>query len=148
MVKTPPKGVRAQTAAPVEIADETSEAYDIPTERAKFRARRTTDERVQRLEEKHDSLSGDVTEIRVTVGTVAGQVSTMVELMKQDAALKQAEVSAEVARANAIIAEHDKRNALADKRKADRATFWLTVLKMLLPFVIAALAALGYRAAS
>lgn len=45
------------------------------------RAKRTTGERLERLEEKHDGLVKDVTETRVDVGLIKGQLSVLPELV-------------------------------------------------------------------
>jgi uncharacterized coiled-coil protein SlyX len=45
----------------------------------RIRAKRKTDERVARLEDKHDALAETVTEIRVDVGEMRAEVRTLVK---------------------------------------------------------------------
>lgn len=54
--KTPPVGVRAQTAAPEAVAPETSEAYEDPDARDAFRAGQSDPKRIKRLEKKVDAI--------------------------------------------------------------------------------------------
>ncbi len=85
--KTPPAGVRAQTASPVvEIDDETSGAYDDPGTRAEYRAGKPIGERVAAIEPKVDMLTAghallieDVKVIAAAQAKTGGQLTFLVK---------------------------------------------------------------------
>lgn len=71
MSRTPARGVSAFDA------DEEITGVHEGAELARLRARRRTDERIARLEEKHDTLSAAVSDVRVTVGEMSGKLDTV-----------------------------------------------------------------------
>jgi hypothetical protein len=71
------------------VVDETSQAYDSPDERKLYRARRPTDERIAKLEEKHDELAAVVGDMRATLGRVDGKLDVLPQLVSTLQADKQ-----------------------------------------------------------
>ncbi len=65
---------------PVEVTDEVTGQYE-GDDLKEMRAKRTTGERLERLEDKHDALVKDVTQTRVDVGEIKGQLSVLPELV-------------------------------------------------------------------
>jgi uncharacterized coiled-coil protein SlyX len=67
-----------------------AETFDDPTgqcsgeQLARARSRRPTPERISRLEAKHDELAETVTEIRIGVGKMSGQLDTLVQHVLAD----------------------------------------------------------------
>jgi hypothetical protein len=69
---------KTPTAVPAFIEEEATGRYE-GEDLKRIRAKRKTDERVARLEDKHDSLAETVTEIRVDVGEMRAEVRTLVK---------------------------------------------------------------------
>lgn len=72
--KTPPAGIRAQTAAPIEVDDDPTGQHELghidQDELAAARAKRPTDERLAKLEARNDELQKKLLEL-VTVKVTA-----------------------------------------------------------------------------
>jgi hypothetical protein len=67
-------------------------------ELAQARAKRPTDERIARLEQKHDSLDGMVNDMRVELGNVSGKLDVLpdlVDLIRGKSAADQARTADE-----------------------------------------------------
>lgn len=64
--KTPPQGVAAQLAVPVELEEDVTGRYE-GDELRSMRSRRSSEERISRLEGKHDGLAATVGETRIDV---------------------------------------------------------------------------------
>lgn len=75
-------GVAPQVAVPGEVFDEATGSYEGEA-LAQIRARRPTDERIGRLERKHDQLAGDVSDIKATVGEIRGEMKVWPKLIEQ-----------------------------------------------------------------
>lgn len=77
-VKTPPAGVRAQTASPIEVDEDITGQHELGAidkdELAERRAKRPTDERMAKLEEKNDKLTAALLELAVQRTTVTVEV--------------------------------------------------------------------------
>lgn len=71
------------------VIEESSQAYDDPDARKAFRAKRQTNERISRLEEKHDELSAVVGDMRATLGRVDGKLDILPQLVSTLQADKQ-----------------------------------------------------------
>jgi hypothetical protein len=65
---------REREAAPFEVEPEITGNYD-GAELDEMRRKRPTDERIGRLEQKHDSLVRTVTDFRVDIGSRVGEMS-------------------------------------------------------------------------
>jgi hypothetical protein len=133
-VKTPPAGVRAQTAAPVvELAGQTSEAIEDPDERQNWReANRTVTVRVRVVEGKVDGLVPIVHELR-------GSMDFLVESQRKsnDEREYRAECDARdraqaLERARIVAAEVDRRR----ERNA-------SIVKSLIAIVVPLITAVG-----
>ncbi len=85
--RTPPGGypvpahVRAQTAPPVEYVQDEVTGNHVGEDLRIARARRSTDERIGRLEDKHDVLAAVVGDVREAVGTMSGQLEVLPRLI-------------------------------------------------------------------
>ena len=76
-----PKHVSPEAAPDAEWPDEeNSKAYSVP-ERRGFRAKRPTDKRIERLEEKHDALDEKVDAIHGDVREMRGELKALPELV-------------------------------------------------------------------
>ena len=69
----------AQAAIPAIVDDEITGRHE-GAELRSLRARRPTDQRIERLEEKHDDLLVVVTRIEVSHGEMTGKLDTLVSL--------------------------------------------------------------------
>lgn len=83
--RTPPSGVAAIKSASATRGDggfeeDVTGQYD-GDELDRLRAMRPADQRIARLEKKHDDLTQVVTETRVIVGEMSGQLSVLPELI-------------------------------------------------------------------
>lgn len=127
--KTPPPEVQAQLAAPVvenHIADGdiTAQYLAMPEadrDRAKLRELRrgrTTSERMDRLEDKHDDVVADVTQIRADVGEMKGSLKGMAGSLERLA--KREDNEADVAKAKAIAEVKAEVKDKLDKRTSRR----------------------------
>ncbi len=88
-------------AVPVTFDDELTGQHE-GEELRRMRAKRPTDQRLQRLEDKHDELRDIVTRIEVTHGEMNGKLDTIVDMAG-------AEAVARTARAEAEAAERERR---------------------------------------
>jgi hypothetical protein len=121
-----PKHGRAQTAAPVEIDPETSEAYEAGEPRNSFRARRDTRERLAKMEAFKDHATSQLDEVKDTLGGVvdgmgalvrevsnlAGQFKGVADVITRQDNLALAERGAEIERTKLIVAAADKQAEL------------------------------------
>ncbi len=115
---------RAPTSAPaVEVHDETSQAYEIPEERARFRASRPTDVRLYALEKTKDDHGQVLSELHSGLGYVRGRIDELVAGLAQD---REARIAHELAAANAKVEEAKAKTAIAmvdlEVVKAEQAT--------------------------
>jgi hypothetical protein len=69
---------KTPTAVPAFIEEEATGRYEGET-LAQMRAKRPTDKRVGRLEEKHDQLAETVTKLRVDIGSMASKLDTVLD---------------------------------------------------------------------
>jgi hypothetical protein len=67
---------RHPTPVPIEVFDEITGVHEGEALRV-ARSKRTTDERISRLEDKHDALSAAVSDVRVSVGEMSGKLDTV-----------------------------------------------------------------------
>ena len=86
--RTPPGGIDRDVyvdkhATPEFIAEDVTGQYQ-GEELARFRARRPTDERIGRLEAKHDKLVETVGAVDKTVANMAGKLETFLETIAAD----------------------------------------------------------------
>ncbi len=88
-------------AVPESFEDEVTGAH-AGDDLKRLRARRPTDQRLERLEDKHDELRDIVTRIEVSHGEMNGKLDTIVDLAG-------AEAVARTARAEAEAAERERR---------------------------------------
>lgn len=73
--RTPPRGVES---APEPVFDDITGKYS-GDDLVRARSRRPTPERLRILETKHDALNEDVTEIRVGVSKMSGQMDVLLK---------------------------------------------------------------------
>lgn len=139
--KTPPPSVSVQIAAPENhLADDdyTGQHRAMPEavnreQLRELRRSRTPSERMDRLEDKHDALVDDVSEIKVSIASIDTSLSIMVKRDERDAAaqadIETAKAKAEIAKKTAIdVAEakgeiKDKLDARGARRK-----LWLKIV--------------------
>lgn len=93
---------RKPTPVPLPVWDEVTGAHE--------RARRSTDERIERLEDKHDSLVRVVSDVRVTMGEMSGKLDTVL---------------------SHVIASHQEQAKLEHTRISSRARVWVGMFSAL-----------------
>lgn len=103
--------------------DDTSQAYEDPDERQRYRARRTEAERIDRIERKQDEHGEKLALFGADLGELKGGVSTLVRL-----ASERDERERESARARTEMLEAYARRRLA---------WWKAFFKIAVPLVIA-----------
>lgn len=108
----PKHPARAQTAAPVEVDPETSEAYEDPAARAQWRGEQPWEKRVARTEVRLDEQS-------IVVSKMDGKLDIIV-LGMQDSA-----------------AERNARREREEKAEKARAAFWTGFFKIIVPTITA-----------
>lgn len=128
--KTPPAGVRAQTASPeVEIFEDVTGMHargEIDDDEAERRRARRPSDPLSRLRHEHNALAETVTGIRVTVGEIRGQLNgqdavlaeirgTVREALARDGRAFEAHLDIRTAASKAEIA--DKADAKRARRK-------------------------------
>lgn len=85
---------RERECVPVSCDEDVTGRYT-GEELAEMRGRRTTEQRIARIEEKHDRLSDAVSELAVTSGKMEGKLSTLVELASKADAAREAQAKRE-----------------------------------------------------
>lgn len=76
-----PKQRTPASGTPEFVKEEITGVYEGDELKA-IRARRSTDERIGRLEDKHDKLVESVTDVRVCVGEMNGKMDTVLDFIK------------------------------------------------------------------
>ena len=99
-----PKHPTPVAGVPAFVSEEATGRYDGDELRA-IRSKRPTDERIARLEDKHDELVATVTDVRVSIGAMSGKLDaflgTISEERKQQHATEQVRIGS---RAKVIVA--------------------------------------------
>lgn len=132
--------VEKHEAVPAEMPHEITGQYAGEELRA-IRSRRPTDERIERLEDKHDALHEIVTETRVAVGEMRGEIKGEFQTLREMRAREQLvfKQTTEVGTAEALAEIDEKTHGVKTRRE------WVTqALKIFAG--IAALAGTAYAA--
>jgi len=121
--KLAPLNVRAQSAAPAEQFDDYTGRLELGSEELRqARAKRPTDERIGRLEDKHDALSADVTKVREGVGRIEGRLDGQDQVLAdiRDALHEHRKVTFKAFSAEMDVSTAERKAEIADGLDAKR----------------------------
>ena len=135
---TPPVGVNVPQLVE---EDETSQAYENPEDRQRFRARRTDAERIDRLERGHDDHARELTSQGKTLAKVEGHLEAIHKITAEEADARKAREERE-------LRDSVERTRILEAMAKRRGALWrLVILKVLVPIAAAlAVALTAYKA--
>ena len=124
-----PKHARL-ASIPAIVDDEQTAPHATPLERAVLRARRPTDERIGRLEQRVDTHGETLASIRGTVGELRGGVTSLLDFAARADAAREARAARE-------LEETKARAELLDRAARRRALVTGAVIKIVVPALVA-----------